>query len=918
MRWRFPLGRRRSARWGASSWAAAPLALAGLAYLGGVLAPLDRALADWRYRWPQRDPTGQLVLVAIDRESLSVLDRWPWPRGLHATLLERLFEAGCAAVAFDVDFSARSVPEEDAAFEAGLAEAGGRVILPVFQQWEEEAGGPRLVTTGPLPRFARHARLATINVRPFRDGLAREYRAHEASGGERLPAFAVALAPADLLPPERFEVDFSIRAERIPRLSYVEVLTGSFDPALVAGRRVVVGATALELGDQIAVPRYRALPGSLFQALAWESLVQGRAIQRPGTWFTLAVTLPLALLVMPLYRRAGWARGLLLVAGCGLGAVALATGVQALWAWSLDVTAWILACAGLYVAAVVRELEAQARALARERREARRLERLMRHVVENSFDGIVVLDGRGVVRAVNPAAEGLFGLDAAALVGRSLGSRLSLAGGLHDSLGPVEAEAVHASGKVFPVEVTVRPVDDEGRPLRVLFVRDITERKAQRLALEHQATHDALTDLPNRVLLARRLRENLASAWEDRSPLAVLILDLDRFKEINDTLGHPVGDLLLRAVAERLARLVRPEDTFARFGGDEFAVLLPATDAARARQVACRLVRALESPFTVEGLTLHVDASAGIALFPDHGSDAESLIPRADLAMYAAKQRRARVEIYDPAQDRTSVRQLRLTGALRGAMEAGEIGLVYQPKVAAASGRIVGVEALVRWSHRELGNVPPDEFIGLAERSGLIRPLTLFVLENALEQAARWHRRGMELEISVNISARNLLDEDLPALVEALLARRRLPAHRLGLEITESVIMEDPQEALEVLMQVAALGVGIAIDDFGTGYSSLAYLRRLPAREIKIDRSFVIEMDRNEDDVTIVRSTIELAHNLGLAVVAEGVETRRVWERLRALGCDYGQGYLFSRPLAPHALEGLLRRGSEPLPASAP
>jgi diguanylate cyclase (GGDEF)-like protein len=463
--------------------------------------------------------------------------------------------------------------------------------------------------------------------------------------------------------------------------------------------------------------------------------------------------------------------------------------------------------------------------------------------------------------------------------------------------GPVEAVGLRKDGSAFPVEVSVTTVTHEGETRRVAILRDITDRKAQQEALEHQATHDALTELPNRYLLQLRIREALAASWEDRSPVAFLLLDLDRFREINDALGHHTGDLLLQRVARRLRTPLRSSDTIARLGGDEFAVLLPSTDLETARQMAWKLIHVLNDRFRIDGISLQVDTSIGIAMFPEHGTDAESLIQRADVAMYVAKRERAGVAVYQTAQDYTSVRQLTLMSGLRSAIEDDQLRVLYQPKIAADTDRIVGVEALVRWTHERYGEIPPDEFVALAEHSGLIRTLTRRVLETSLRQCAEWRRNGIALDVSVNLSARNLLEEELPSVLAGILASHQLPPSCLTLEITESVIMEDPERALEIVTELDALGVQISIDDFGTGYSSLGYLKRLPAREIKIDRSFVMEMDQDVGDAMIVRSTIELAHNLGLEVVAEGVETSKVWDALKALGCDYGQGYLFSRPV---------------------
>jgi diguanylate cyclase (GGDEF)-like protein len=415
---------------------------------------------------------------------------------------------------------------------------------------------------------------------------------------------------------------------------------------------------------------------------------------------------------------------------------------------------------------------------------------------------------------------------------------------------------------------------------------------------EHQALHDSLTDLPNRTLFHDRVRQALASARRDHMPAAVMIMDLDRFKEVNDTLGHASGDELLKQVGLRLSESLRETDTVARLGGDEFGVLLPKVLDAEAAVAAARKLRTtLEEPFTIHGLALQMEASIGIALYPDHGSDVQSLLQRADVAMYVAKEHPAGCEVYTRERDGYSPDRLTLLTELRRAIDRGELFLHYQPKADLRTGEILGVEALVRWQHPERGMIPPDEFIPAAQKTGVIGPLTMFVLDEALRQCRTWSLQGLELCVAVNLSTRNLLDLHLPEAVAELLARWEVPAGLLELEITESTILADPVRAMQILSRLDEMGVRLSIDDFGTGYSSLAYLKRLPVDELKIDKSFILGMDESENDEVIVRSTIDLGRNLGLRVVAEGVESPQAWSRLAQLGCNVAQGYFLSRPV---------------------
>jgi diguanylate cyclase (GGDEF)-like protein len=425
--------------------------------------------------------------------------------------------------------------------------------------------------------------------------------------------------------------------------------------------------------------------------------------------------------------------------------------------------------------------------------------------------------------------------------------------------------------------------------------------------LRHQALHDDLTDLPNRALLYDRMADALTAAERNGEPAALLLIDLDRFKEVNDTLGHDSGDRLLEEVAVRLREVVRRGDTLARLGGDEFAVLLRGIPhRGLAAALAGRLQDALARPFTLNGVVAVLDASIGIAHCPEHGTDVHTLVQRADVAMYDAKRSRTSIETYSPERDPYSAERLQLLGELRAAIGAGELVLHYQPKVDVVSRRVVGVEALVRWQHPVHGLLPPAEFVPLAERTGAIGDLTRWVLDNALAQARVWRDAGLDLTMAVNLAAPNIADATLPDAVAALLERHGIPGDRLECEISEHTVMADPRRAMAILERLRGLGVRLSLDDFGTGHSSLSYLKRLPLDEVKIDRSFVMGMIDDDNDAAIVRTTIDLARNLGLEVVAEGVESQQILNDLSALSCDVAQGFFLSRPLPAAELDGWL------------
>jgi diguanylate cyclase (GGDEF)-like protein len=445
-----------------------------------------------------------------------------------------------------------------------------------------------------------------------------------------------------------------------------------------------------------------------------------------------------------------------------------------------------------------------------------------------------------------------------------------------------------------------------GLLLVMLFSSVLRLTRAELDQQREQAASDALLDpltrLPNRTLLADRFEQSLRAGQRDGTVTGLLLIDLDRFKEVNDTLGHHVGDQLLSLIGPRLSGALRAVDTVARLGGDEFAVLLPAVDGRNgALEVAARLRTALAQSFVVDGVALDIDASIGVAISGEHGDDPQTLLQRADVAMYEAKQQGRGVVVYDPENDTHSPERLALLGQLRRGIERGELFLHYQPKIKLGSGQLTGVEALVRWQHPERGLVPPDAFIPLAEHTGLIGPLTMRVLDMALAQARAWADLGDRIPVAINVSARNLLDEEFGDKVAVLLEKHGVPAELLEVEVTESAVMLEPERSGRILAQLDKMGVRIAIDDFGAGYTSLAQLRNLPVSELKIDRSFILSMHSDPDSALIVRSMIDLGHSLNLKVVAEGVETAQDQDTLTGYRCDSAQGYHLCRPVPAEA-----------------
>ena len=550
-------------------------------------------------------------------------------------------------------------------------------------------------------------------------------------------------------------------------------------------------------------------------------------------------------------------------------------------------------------------------------------EKRMRSVLDNVSDGLVTIDPSGLVDSVNPAVSRLFGYDAPELVGQNVEALIATTH--RDSFsnyvkrrltqdlpasGALETMGKRKNASLFPLEFIVSSMEVGPRRLFIATLRDISERKAHTDALEYQALHDALTGLPNRTLFGDRLRQALLGARRNQTMFGVLLLDLDRFKDINDALGHDRGDTLLQEVASRLKGVLRATDTIARLGGDEFAVV--STDAKHPDNVistARKILSALEGPFAIGDQMVETGASIGIAMYPLHGDDPGTLLRRADVAMYVAKRSGGGFAVYSPEQEGQTLRHSGLAGDLRRSMSQGELVLHYQPIVLLPGHATYAVEALVRWNHPREGLLPPDRFIPIAEETNMIRPLTAWVLDAALAQLGRWVAAGIDVSVAVNVSSRCLEDHSIVDDVGRALATSKADPKRLTLEISESVAMSSATG--KAMQRLAEMGVRLSLDDFGTGYSSLVYLKRLPIHEIKVDRSFVKTLPSDPDASAIVRSAIGLGHNLGLRVIAEGVEDRDAEAMLVEAGCDGAQGFLIGKPMPELEMTALLESSLE-------
>jgi diguanylate cyclase (GGDEF)-like protein/PAS domain S-box-containing protein len=536
-------------------------------------------------------------------------------------------------------------------------------------------------------------------------------------------------------------------------------------------------------------------------------------------------------------------------------------------------------------------------------------------VMENALDAIINIDTAGFIVEWNHSAERIFGHKRVDVVGRSLSEvivppayrdahnkglqRLQRTGESRLLGKPIEINAIRRDGTEFPVELAIIAIERDGEHYYSAFLRDITLRKESEARIKYLANYDSLTGLANRNLLTERVTVEIERAWAHDSQFALMFLDLDHFKDVNDSLGHRYGDSLLLELTQRFQSLSRAEDTICRLGGDEFVFLLAGAGHDVAEEIVKRLLKAIEQPLVIDQYQLTITASVGIAIYPDDGLDMESLQRNADVAMYRTKKEsRNGYRFFSSQMQIQTARHLQLLTAMRQAIALGQMIVYYQPQMDLTTQKMIGVEALLRWKHPQLGYISPAEFIPLAESSGLIISIGSWVLEQAVQQIQQWQQAGIQdMCVAINLSSVQFRDPGLPALVQEILQRYDVPPQAIELELTEGVALENPEGAVAMMDALDQLGVRLSIDDFGTGYSSLSYLKKFKVYKLKVDQSFVRDISTDEEDKAIVIAIIQLARSLGLKTIAEGVETEEQKEFLLAYGCDEMQGYLLSKPM---------------------
>ena len=870
---------------------------------GGWHGALRHALADLRFAWQSRQASGDIVVVAIDAQSIDRIGVWPWPRPLYAELLRQFQKAGVQDIALDVDFSTPSDAASDRSFAEALESAGGSVVLPSFQQPRTDR--TTLHVNRPLQQFSEHSWPAVVNVEVGPDGLVRRYPFGEKLDGEFVPSMAAVLSGQYAEKRTPFLIDFSIRTAGIPKVSFVDVLRG--DEATLQklrGKKVIVGGTALELGDRFSVPNGVILSGPVLQTLAAESLLQNRALQWTSPVVTLTGLGLLGLIMLFTWRRLSAGRRVAMLAALAVGIEALAYLLQAVFPLILDTSLFHIAII-VYIAAIALD-EIDIRDLL-----GRVAENRFQRVAMSLGDGLVCTDSNYLITVWNPGATAIFGHLPEEMIGRPFDEicardeagatpSFSIRNVAHLTGGTlVEFNGRRGNGEEFPVEASFSRWQGTDGIQFGAILRDISVRKREAERIRYLAEHDTLTGLINRNTLHAGLAAMISRAEEGEREVALLVIGLEGFQQINHMLGHASGDLVLRAISERLTATIPAAGLVARLSGDEFAVTVRTSDIEEnVSRFADQIGASFNAPLLAGNREHRVRVSIGAAVFPSGGRSADELLSNSHMALSRAKAtRRGGHVMFEDNIRRELETRLTLEAELTQAAERGEFELFYQPQLHLADGRLIGAEALIRWRHPVRGLVSPGEFMPVVNTSPISERIAEWVLLTACAKAAAWERAGHRLRIGVNLSPSQFRSGDLAASVAQALARTNLSPTSLELEVTEDILLHDEQGALNTFLKIQELGVRIVFDDFGTGFASLSYLKKFPLDGLKIDSSFVFGLLANPDDAAIVSSTIGLSRQLGLSVIAEGIENRATADFLVGMGCEEGQGYFFGRPM---------------------
>ncbi len=882
--------------------------------LSGWHSGLRSALTDLRFGWDARVASGNVVVIAIDAQSIEKIGVWPWPRQLHADLLSRLENAGVQDIVFDIDFSTPSDPASDQAFAKALETAGGSAVLPSFQQPGTDSGS--VYINRPLKQFRDHSWSAVVNVAVEPDGLVRRYPYGAKLDGEFLPSMGAVLAGQYDEKRKPFLIDFSIRADTIPKVSYVDVLRGDADTLnKLRDKKVIVGGTAFELGDRFNIPNGRVISGPLLQSLASESILQNRTLHWTSDIATFAGLLIVALIMMLSWRRRSAGVRMAILAGLAAAIEAIAILVQAKLPLILDTSLFHTAIV-VYMAAIALD-EIDFRGLL-----SRIAERRFQRIAMSLGDGLVCTDAKHRITVWNPGATAIFGYSLAEMIGQPFDTICADNGeaALHCFLvtnavqpGPsppgcsvMEFEGRRKDGELFAVEACFSGWQGTDGIQYGAILRDISVRKREAERIKFLAEHDPLTGLANRNTLQAGLDAMISRLDNETGSVAVLVLGLDGFQQINDLLGHACGDLVLCAVSDRLIAVIGSNGIVARLSGDEFAIAISAAD--RSETVANlseRIALAFNMPLMAGTRQHRVKVTVGASVYPAGGRTTDELLSNAHLALCRAKAtRRGRYVIFENAIREELQLRLTLEAALTLAVERNEFELFYQPQVRLTDGALIGAEALIRWRHPTRGLVSPAEFMPVVNTSSISERIAGWVMDTACRQARLWELAGHNIRVGINLSPSQFESSDLAISVAEMLKMTGLSPALLELEVTEDILLQDEEQVLGTFKRIRELGVRVVFDDFGTGFGGLSYLKKFSLDGLKIDRSFVLELLVDCNDAAIVGSTVSLGKQLGMSVIAEGIENRATADLLLSMGCEEGQGYFFGRPMPATSFEG--------------
>ena len=891
----------------------------------GYFYSLDQKLAEQRMQLSTHPASGKIALLEIDTKSLNAIGLWPWKRSIYGEIIEKSFAAGAEEFAFDIDFSASSSPEEDAAFEAALADAAGPVTLAIFQQRTDSSANARVQTNRPIEQLEMNAWMATVNVLADPDGMIRHFPYAQIVGDEAISSLAGVLGGAQDIIPGTFMVDYGLEAETIPVFSVIDLLEGRLPVDALKGRKVLLGAGAAELRDTMAVPNYGMLTGPKLQILAAENILQGRDLAyAPRSWiygFAAAIFLPI--LVFSVSRRFNTHAKLAifaLLAVC-VEVVGFAIYTSSPVILQTGMTIGLIISSG--IALIFFEIRFKDIMLTLSKRRSENITALLETIVEDSFSGILITTEKGEILEISQQAKDIL---------QSLGYRaekgLMLDGNMPQELiavlehslqdpqsfiGDRQLRSVHieheGESRYFEYSITPsqissgRAEDQKDRWVATILFHDVTKATLEKIKLEYLADHDQLTNLLNQKGFCNEVDEKMIASLEENA--LVFTCHPRRLDKISQSLGNEYADLLLKQIAERLTEL----DEFELVGCNgqkEFLLCKLGAPIEECAKLAQIIEECLDAPFSVRGHNVIAGSNIGIADFKEGGLLADEVVTAAIVALHRAKENDEEFVTYTSDLAADVVHRRVLEREIVDALARDEFEMVYQPQASLKDHSIIGCEALIRWQHRDLGLIRPDLFIPIMEETGRIVELGRWIIEQSCRDAMTWKK---PITVAVNVSAVQFARSDVLADIKHALEVSGLPKERLQVEITESLFIADPDAIIQTLNAIRDEGIKIALDDFGTGYSSLSYIHQFPLDKIKIDRAFVKDLPHSMDSLAVINAVTALAKGFDMDIVAEGMETKEQASILHLAGCHIGQGWYFGKPMSSNKLNDLCSEG---------